>query len=440
MKKHAIAVTALLMALNFSMGIYGQTNIKPGYIITLKSDTVFGEIDSRGPIKNAVSCSFMKNRGSAAESYKPEDIKAYRFIDGKYYVSHDIADRIEGVKKVFLEFLLHGVVDLYYYKTFEKERYYIQKLGGPFLELSNDEITRKIIYGEGQGSYHVSSAKELENGDVSGEYITHSRKYLGILNATFADCKNIEPSVNGTDFNPRALIRITRKYHEYTCDSFKCIEFEKKTLLKVRIAPAIRMDFSALRFAYDPHIIDTKTLQSLAFLHDLKQPQYFNYGVGVIVNVQPVFFSDKFSFQMESYLTKNSYNDYGDQTVGFFTYHHIVTSTNIASENIITFQYTYPKGNWRPDAFIGIDTYTAFASQVKRTQEDLSTHAVTTYNDVPVSDFFFGFSCGAGINYYMKNGKVPFIDNKFEKLYGQISGQVPDYQIVAVSMNVGVYF
>ena len=79
--------TALLMLLSLCAVVNAQRNFKSGYIITLTGDTIKGYIDSRGDIKNYKRCVFKENEENSSAEYSPEEIRAYRFIDGKFFIS-----------------------------------------------------------------------------------------------------------------------------------------------------------------------------------------------------------------------------------------------------------------------------------------------------------------------------------------------------------------
>mgnify|MGYP007083938460 FL=1 len=100
--------------------IYAQSNYRPGFIITLQKDTVYGVIDYRTDKINATRCVFLPqdNSGDKPITYHPFDILGYRFTDdGKYYVSKNVELQYGIPKPVFLEYLLQGMKSLYYYET-----------------------------------------------------------------------------------------------------------------------------------------------------------------------------------------------------------------------------------------------------------------------------------------------------------------------------------
>ncbi len=83
-----------------------QTDFRAGYIIGNIGDTLYGEIDYRGDFWMSQICRF-KADDNSIRAYSPQDIKAFRFIDSKYFISQEINNN-----KVFLEFLISGKVNI----------------------------------------------------------------------------------------------------------------------------------------------------------------------------------------------------------------------------------------------------------------------------------------------------------------------------------------
>ena len=96
----------LIFAFLFSISwLYAQPDYRPGYIIANSNDTLYGKIAYRGDMRMRKICKF-KTDGNEIVKYTPYDIVAYRFEEGKYFVSREVSD-----KKVFLEYLLKGQVN-----------------------------------------------------------------------------------------------------------------------------------------------------------------------------------------------------------------------------------------------------------------------------------------------------------------------------------------
>ena len=105
---------------------FGQGNFRPGYIVTYNSDTLRGFIKLKSNFENSKSCIFKTEKNQIPKILSPDDIRAYRIENGKYYLSKEI--EIDSLKKkVFLEYLVNGIVNLYYYKDPLNEYYFIEK-------------------------------------------------------------------------------------------------------------------------------------------------------------------------------------------------------------------------------------------------------------------------------------------------------------------------
>lgn len=207
----AIFQAAFLLA---CISVYGQSNYRPGFIITLEQDTVYGQIDFRTDKMNAQRCVFKMHENTVPVTYLPFEIAGYRFTDdGKFYVSRKI--KLGGNKDValpvFLEYLVQGLKSLYYYESVENgDIYFIQDgerlvmLDAPGLEKMKDE-----------GMF------------VSGQ----TDRYVPTLQYVFRDCPGLSSKIRKTSFTHKGLINITKEYHYAVCKSNEeCIEFENRNI------------------------------------------------------------------------------------------------------------------------------------------------------------------------------------------------------------------
>ncbi|MDO4958524.1 MAG: hypothetical protein Q4E68_04650 [Prevotellaceae bacterium] len=104
----------VLFFLVTSLQLMAQGNLREGYVITLQGDTLYGEIDFRTADMNMKRCVFRKNGESSFKTYLPEDISGYRFTsNGIYYISKLVDTKSEGKKNLFVEYVLHGNMNLY---------------------------------------------------------------------------------------------------------------------------------------------------------------------------------------------------------------------------------------------------------------------------------------------------------------------------------------
>lgn len=193
------------------ISVYSQSNYRPGFIITLEQDTVYGQIDFRTDKMNAQRCVFKSEENAKPLTYLPFEILGYRFTDdGKYYVSRMIKldEKLEEIP-VFLEYLLQGIKSLYYYESEDHELYFIQE-GEQLVTLDAPELEK------------MKSEGMVVNG--------HSDRYVPTLQYVFKDCPELTTKVLKTPFTHKGLIDITKEYHYAVCKSGEdCIEFENRT-------------------------------------------------------------------------------------------------------------------------------------------------------------------------------------------------------------------
>lgn len=190
---------------------YAQSNYRPGFIISLQNDTIYGQIDFRTDRMNAKRCVFKPEGNPDIVTYYPYDIQGYRFTDdGKYYISHTIELKHDGIPQpVFLEYLLQGIKSLYYYETENYESIYFIESGDKLIKVDAPKV----------------DAKREDGSKYSGNV----RRYISILQYTFSDCSDLEHKIKKTSFTHKSLIDITKDYHYAMCTSNEdCIEFETK--------------------------------------------------------------------------------------------------------------------------------------------------------------------------------------------------------------------
>jgi hypothetical protein len=190
-----------------------QSDFKPGYIITLQNDTVYGKIDNRGELLMAQVCIFKSLQGEKHD-YTPSEIKAFRITDEKYYIS-----KLLNGNMVFLEFLIKGKISIYYMFDSAGWHYYIEKENEKLVELPFYE-KEKIIDSEG----------------IQFE----SKKHQGILFYLMQDAPQVRSEILEMKMpDHQSLIKLASDYHRIVCNNNECIIFEKKQ-------PALRVSMEAL--------------------------------------------------------------------------------------------------------------------------------------------------------------------------------------------------
>lgn len=182
--------------------LHAQPDYRPGYVIENTGDTIYGEIDYRGDWISGRICRF-KTTNYAIEQYTPYDIKAYRFIEGKYYVSE-----VVGGKRVFLEYLIKGMVNIYYLRDENGDHYYLDKENVRLTEIPFEEGIR--ILDERMVFYR-------------------SKKHYGVLNYYMQDAPEFQSRIEAVQIpDHNSLIKLAEDYHNMVCEGDRCIIYEKQ--------------------------------------------------------------------------------------------------------------------------------------------------------------------------------------------------------------------
>jgi hypothetical protein len=199
MKLHKLLFGVFLFVPGF---MNAQTDFRPGYIIKNSGDTVYGKIDYRRDQLMSSLCKF-KDSDQKITEFSPDDILAYRFINSKFYVTKEIND-----KKVFMEYLIKGKINVFYLRDEQGENYFLSK--------DSAQLTR-IPYDEG--------IKEIDGIKV----FYRTQKHIGILNYYMQDAPQLQPRIQSMK-KPEYenMIKLAEDYHNAVCKGEKCIIYEKK--------------------------------------------------------------------------------------------------------------------------------------------------------------------------------------------------------------------
>lgn len=181
-----------------------QTNYRDGYVIGLNNDTVMGMIDFKLDEENMHAVRFIPKGEEKVHQYFPGEIIGYRLVeDGKYYVSKEIKIEKNYNRVVFVEFLVQGLKNLYYYKLNLRDFYLIEDDSGKLIVLSKKP----------------DSFDNLR--------VVEDLKYKGVLKYVFKEYELVHKQTDKAKFDRKDMIRLTRDYHNNVClDGSECIIFE----------------------------------------------------------------------------------------------------------------------------------------------------------------------------------------------------------------------
>lgn len=199
--KYFISVLLLFICFNAS----ANKSFIRGYIISSKGDTIHGFLLTQNSRSASKICVFKEQLDGSSRKIGPGEISGYRYIDGKYYVSKTIAVVPEDVKVVFMEYLIKGITNVYYYRDNTGEHYYIEKPPSGLIELTEQEST------------------------YDGTFIKPSQ-YRGKLSAIMYDCDSISAEIKNTRLNHKSLISLAKNYHKMVCTGEACVIYEKNNI------------------------------------------------------------------------------------------------------------------------------------------------------------------------------------------------------------------
>ena len=186
--KCKILVLILISLCDFTAS--AQFDFRPGFIVKGASDTVYGLIDYKGNKSNARKCIFIAGRNKESEpvTYTPLQISAYRFTNGKFYISRTVKSGSEEIQ-LFLEYLINGKIDVFYYRDDDDEHYFIENEKDKLVPLTNEE-------------------KEMYVDWV--QYRQESKKYIGVLKYFMQESPNSVKKAEQVNLNHGSLIKIAR--------------------------------------------------------------------------------------------------------------------------------------------------------------------------------------------------------------------------------------
>ncbi len=396
-----------LIFLQFCFISFGQQGYRPGYIITYNSDTLRGFIKLKSNFENSKSCVFKEEKNQLPKVYSPDDIRVYRIENGKYYVSKEI--EIDSLKKkIFLEYLVDGIIDLYYYKDPGREYYFIEK--DTILSRLSNEGSMVTVKGTGP------------QGEYEDRYFKNSNQYKRILQYLFQESPKVLKEIPNTAFDYRPLIKITEDYHKSVCKDFNCIDFTKSTSKGLYLEPYLGIINSWLGLKTSKNIVyEIKPYIGLQLrLMPFKGFSMWNLLVGF------------------NYSTNNFEGDFENNLNQYDLPYWIHTKYSIVRVPL-TLEYNVPVEKLQP--FFSLSYNNIFLSNI-----NYEVIRVSPSTRDPEFTYFrkyqYGASLGLGLRYKFKDDFYIYLKNEFEcRFPGANYGYVLDEtRIYSWMINFGCGF
>lgn len=304
-----------------------QSDFREGYLITNSGDTITGLINYKGNKSNAKKCLFKADDNSEIQLFTPFDINAYRFVDSKYYVSKQIKTD-EITEQLFLEYLINGIVDVYYYRD-EKGEHYLLENSESKLYFLNDEQEEIVID-------HT-------------RYVNQSKEYIGILKAILSESSPATfQKVDKMNLNHKSLIQIAEDYHNDVCTGEECIIYAKKL-------PTIKINYGVIAaIRYNSISKTVFFLDKYSYLDqiDLKISPSFGcyYKVNLPYLNERLYFQHEISFSKMKLNASSNIVEQSDYSVSSINVE--LNQGNLCNNLLI--KYYYPRWTIKPFVQTGI--------------------------------------------------------------------------------------
>ncbi len=243
-----------------SPSLYAQNDFQPGGIVLHNGDTVQGLVNYKSVKSLLLECSFKVNNEAEVKQYNPDEIKGYFIDNEKYFMSKKILYEGDSVQ-VFLEYLVNGIVSLYYLNVGSDGKYFLEDSDGLTL-LSNDS---KIIEKDGK------------------KYEVESNSYKATLILAFGNNKEMNDKIHHTPFQYKSLVNLTKDYHHLVCDDFTCIDYTKQLKSNKFIEPYLGLKVSSMTLTNSSdHLWSVDPLVGVRFrVSSVRWGSKWNFFVGV---------------------------------------------------------------------------------------------------------------------------------------------------------------
>ncbi|MDP4202087.1 MAG: hypothetical protein Q8861_05285 [Bacteroidota bacterium] len=356
-------VKVLIVLLCCFTSVYAGDKLKEGYIVSLKGDTVKGFLQIQNGKDAAKQCMFKSLSENAFRTYSPDEIGSYRSYDGKYYVAREVHDDSEGTKKVFLEFVVKGMANIFFYIDQNGEHYYIEKQPQGLIELTEQERT-------------VTSEER--------SYVL-PKQYKNKLMSVLQDRPDMKNEIQNTILTHKSLIRLIKSYDAKVCGADNCTVYENHNAVE-RLKLGILVGVSKNRYNFGDQLVSNYEN---------------NFQIGVALKLYNfLMFNEHFNFKANVLLEKDS------------------KSYTLTKQDGI-FQYFVAMGDTR--VFVGYDPYTNV------TQNSISANLNVMDVKIPLTlnyDFNVSkntiFTCGLGFSTkIILSQNKDFKIDEFYKRYGK---------------------
>lgn len=318
---------------------------------------------------------------------------------------------------LFLEVLVHGSTNLYFYNDGADFHYFVEKADGRLYEFTKDQSFAYI-----DGKVHAFG----------------TNMYTGLMRAAFADCPKIFSAIEVTSLDDISLIKLVSTYNNCNSKGGEGKSISYKTQLpgvKIKFAPFVSISDATLRFnnTYSFITIPNKIGNSPT--------------IGFLMNTTFPRINEQLSLQISAEYGQNKFYDNTISPANQGAEDISINITSVKGKGGL--KYTYPKGKIRPTLMVG-------GNILWMTKKDGSIidHAVNPlyalqYHDYMIADSpMVGYSIDFGIDYHISKSIIPFINIGLDRSRNsQVINAVSIYAqnnfttiINSYHLTAGIYF
>jgi hypothetical protein len=382
-----VAALIVLLATNS----YAQNDFRPGYVITNDSDTLRGLIDYKGNKSNSQECRFRTSTDSPTTTYSPSDIRGYRYDGSKYFISMALPENPDT--RYFFEFLINGIVDVYFLRDQDGDHYYVEG-DGRLTELKGGE--REIV----------------KNGQ---RYIKQNKVYVGQLKVIFKESAVSQKKAESVKLSHASLIDVAKKYHEEVCTSEGCVIYER------RLPKTLSWGLYAGMNQYQFIVPSNNYEDPIGYLNSMDFDQAYYPSVGVFFKWNLPTINEKLYFSYDAVFSKRKLDGASVENDGVGSF--IRTTTNsfkfeqVSINNLFSFGYQFPKGSIKPlfeaGGFLEYNLKNDFEHRILVTRSWSDFVQDEKYSHNYFNSYDLGFLLGAGVAFQRKNGKPIIINARY---------------------------
>jgi hypothetical protein len=373
---------SIIITLNFlfvSLS-FGQKNMQPGYIFSLKGDTIKGYIDYRNWEKNPKSISFGTTKTGRTSLYKPINIKGFTvandtYISGKVTID-DSPHRVSELKSTleynyisdtaFLLSLIQGEKSLLYYLDNKSKEHFFIRTDTGFSLL----IYKPYLKIDGNGNMNKAEDK----------------RFIGQLIIYLQECKNIQSKLQFVKYDKKSLTDIFEYY--YSCTNNPIDKPKKGNTDLNEFGVFVGLALTQFDFLSGP-----------VYMADANYSLSKNFTTGVFFNLVLPRHSGRFvvanDIQYYSFNTEANYSDpdvIATTQIGL----HYIQMNNM-------FQYRYPIGSTMCYINAGVSSGFGFSEKTYETAEiyfnDTFVRTVEGKAVENMNKAYLGIPVGIGVKY-----------------------------------------